>query len=109
VTFDHDEGVLTLKPKRKAVGHLYDIRPFVRLSDARGLRRGPRLTVNLMLHNQSPRPLKRVRVAAVVKPHRIWVDVARVPARSRLPVKISGLIPEEGGNVFRPELAWATW
>jgi predicted aspartyl protease len=113
VTLDQDAGKLLLRPNEKARGHLYDIKPFVDMSEARGLWRGPLLTVDLVLHNQSSRPLRNVRLVAETKGEdgkagRIWGEVKEVPAKTRLPVKLEGLSSVKGA-AFSLQLDQADW
>ena len=89
VTIDHDAGELLLKPRRVQNPQLFDVKPFVSLSDARSERRGKQMRIRFTVVNRSPRPLRQVHVIAHIRdPGRIrrqrpQTVVDYVPARSK--------------------------
>jgi len=112
VTLDDEASEITLEPKARRSGHLLDIRPFIKLTQARGSWRGPMLTVRLHLHNQSRRTVRYLKLAAVVKrgdkTGRIWGEVRDVPPRAKVPVKLEGLSSLRGER-FQLKLESADW
>lgn len=110
VTVDHAEGTLQLQPKHPAPSRLYDIRPFVRLSDIHGQQRGDRLKIDLWLENAAPRPLRNVTLVARATTSaavQISGQVTAV-APGRRHVRFEGRVPNEADG-FRVELADASW
>lgn len=112
VTVDHDAGEIVLQPKPVHVGHLFDIRHFVSLDEAKGLWRGPLLSIKVLVRNRSPRPLQRVVVEAEVKSGeksgRIRGTLAQVPARGEARLTLEGR-PGVKGSTFLLRLAGARW
>jgi hypothetical protein len=112
VTLDDEASQIILQPKSRATGHMLDIQPFIKLTDARGSWRGPMLTVRLNLRNQSRRKIRHLRLVAEVerghKIGRIWGEVRDVPPRASVPVKIEGLSPVKGER-FQLKLESADW
>jgi hypothetical protein len=64
VAIDHEAGLLVLSPRPTPTDRLDDIRPFISLTDVRGVQRGGSLAVSLAVRNRSPRELRGVRVRA---------------------------------------------
>jgi predicted aspartyl protease len=112
VTIDHDGGRVVLTPKPGGGERLSDILPFVELGDAKGLWRGPLLSVECQLVSRAPRALRNLRVAAVVKEGaregRIWTELKALPARGRVQLKLQGLPPVKAES-FALRLEQAEW
>lgn len=114
VTLDDEAGQLVLWPRRRASpgGDLADIRPFIRFTAASGSWRGPMLTVTATLHNQSPRPLRYVKVVAVMREGKdvgkVWGELRDVPARGEARLKLEGLSPVKSAR-FELQLERADW
>ncbi|MBK8480893.1 MAG: clan AA aspartic protease [Proteobacteria bacterium] len=64
VAIDHEAGLLVLSPRPAPADRLDDIRPFISLTDVKGVQRGEALAVKLTVRNRSPRELRGVRVRA---------------------------------------------
>jgi hypothetical protein len=111
VTLDHAAGQLVLAP-RAGVGHLMDIRPFVKMSGAKGSWRGPQLTVTARLENRAPRMIRALKVTATVEGEgqrrQIWTEVERVAARSAVEIELQGLLPITGAR-FSLEVEEGDW
>ena len=112
VTVDHERGALVLQSKDRPLGRLHDIRHFVELKHAKGMWRGPMLSVSLVVHNRSGRGLRKVKVAAVVqsgsKSGQISRTLEEVPARGQVSLSISGF-PKVKGSKFLVKLLHAQW
>jgi hypothetical protein len=111
VTLEAEAGqlLLSLKPDRN---RLTDIQPWVEIRGARGLWRGPLLTVDATIENRAPRPLRNLRIAAVVRSGtregRIFGELASVAAQGSAPVHLQGLPPITAGS-FQLRLEQADW
>jgi hypothetical protein len=114
VTLDNEAGQVVLNPRTKGSpsGDLTDIEPFLNVENPAGVWRGPMLTVTATLHNRSPRRLRFVKVAAVIrkgeKVGRIWGEVRDVPPRGRAYVRLEGLSPVKGPR-FQLKFERADW
>jgi hypothetical protein len=113
VTLDDEASQIVLQPKASRAGHLLDIRPFLKLSAAKGTWRGPMLSIQLTVHNQSGRGMRYLKLVAEVKDEqgkigRIWGEIRNIPPRSKVPMKIEGLSPVKGGR-FSLKLERADW
>lgn len=110
VTVDHGAGELQLERKSPGPDQLYDIRPFVRLTDIKGVQRGEELKIQLWLENRSPRTLRDVQLSAEAggtPPVRLAQHLAEV-APGRVRVEIAGHVPTSA-NGFRVEVDRASW
>jgi hypothetical protein len=113
VTIDHEASQIVLHPKASSRdGRLLDIRPFLKLDDAKGRWRGPMLTVQVTLRNQSPRAVRYLKLAAEIrqgdKEGRIWGEQRDIPAGARVPMTIEGLPSVKGGR-FQLRAVSADW
>jgi len=114
VTLDDEAGQVVLHPRTTGdpSGDLKDIEPFLDLERPAGVWRGPMLTVTATLHNRSPRRLRYVKIAAVVrkgdKVGRVWGELRDVPARGRAYVQLEGLSPVKGAR-FQLKFERAHW
>lgn len=107
VTVDHSAGVLQLERKVPPPDRLYDIRPFVQLTDIKGVQRGQQLSISLWLENRSPRPLRDVRLLAQSGDESLVRDVAEV-GPGRIKLEMRGRVSEHADG-FRVEVQRASW
>jgi hypothetical protein len=112
VTVDHEGGELLLVPKASPVGHLHDIRHFVKLIKPRGMWTGRHLRIQFVLDNRAPRALTKVRVMAQVRIDgrvgRLYGNLLHVSARSQAMMTIEG-DPGVPGRQFDLKLVRANW
>lgn len=117
LTVDQSGGELSLVAKQPGPGHLFDIRPFVKLTNVEGVRISERdgvdavFKVALRVHNRSPRALRGVRVGAIVKgpsAERLTSEIVAIPPREVVSVRFAGKVR---GRVtgFQVELEGASW
>jgi hypothetical protein len=112
VTVDHEEGQLMLVPKAGPLGHLADIRHFVKITKPRGVWTGQHLKIQFVLDNRAPRALTRIRVMAEVRVNdqvgRLYGSLLQVSARSQAMMTIEG-DPGVPGRQFSLKLVQARW
>jgi hypothetical protein len=110
VTVDHADGLLQLERKQTAPSRLYDIRPFVQLSDIRGQQRGNLLRVTLWVGNHSPRPLRELTVTAYAGDSANTSVSGHISSLSpgRRKLQFEGRVPASAEG-FRVELSDASW
>ncbi|MCA9666736.1 MAG: retropepsin-like domain-containing protein [Myxococcales bacterium] len=84
VTIDHEKGSVELQPKRRALGHLFDVRPFVSLRNATSGRQGEQLTINVEVKSRAPRTIHQLLLVAKHSRDGQEVEVARGVVRQLL-------------------------